>query len=353
MNYREPRLRKRGNRWQIDYVNPDGIRRQLSAGSTRQGAERFKAKVIGWLLEGKDPEREMGRAQRQASVTLDTFFDTFYRQHGVDKSAKTLESYNTSIKNIRRATELKNCPLSEIRYPIVQAYQEARKAEGASNRTINMETGLISLMLDHAVRCQEIEYNPLRNVKYRLKEPQKRDVDVSAIDPEKALALCTRQYQRDMLGILFDAGLRKRELLHLRVEEVHFPDVFDEIAVVFNVTVKGGKRRQVGGGVRAREILKRVIADREEGWVFPSPRTGRPFTCIHKGLDRVFRDAGLTAMDGTKFRIHDTRHWGVSSKLADGWSLEDTQAFYGHDSRLSTERYRTIDLNAVARRKEG
>ena len=64
MRYREPRIRKRGNRWQIDYINPEGKRRMLSAGHSRQGAEQIRIRFATWLLEGKNPERELERAKQ-------------------------------------------------------------------------------------------------------------------------------------------------------------------------------------------------------------------------------------------------------------------------------------------------
>jgi hypothetical protein len=58
MSHSEPQLRKRGNKYQIDYISPDGWRRRLSAGRDFRVAIHLRIKYDNWLLDGKDPERE-------------------------------------------------------------------------------------------------------------------------------------------------------------------------------------------------------------------------------------------------------------------------------------------------------
>ena len=54
-------------------------------------------------------------------------------------------------------------------------------------------------------------------------------------------------------------------------------------------------------------MLRHVIGDRTEGFVFINPQTQSRYVSIHKTFDRVVRRLGLT-VNGTKLRIHDLRH---------------------------------------------
>jgi hypothetical protein len=89
-------LRQRGKTYQIDYRNPNGRRRRLSVGTSHRHAQRIVVRITDWLLDGKDPEREMERATRaeQArAVTVRAFFPTFMDRHGSRQSLRTQCTY--------------------------------------------------------------------------------------------------------------------------------------------------------------------------------------------------------------------------------------------------------------------
>ncbi|MBW7996486.1 MAG: site-specific integrase [Candidatus Glassbacteria bacterium] len=71
---------------------------------------------------------------------------------------------------------------------------------------------------------------------------------------------------------------------------------------------------------------------------------------MHKVVDREIHRLGLKAEDGSKLRFHDFRHFRASQWINAGASLEDVQVALGHRSRITTEKYVTVDKQAVGAR---
>ena len=94
MKYREPRIRRRGKRWQIDFINPEGKRRQLTGGYTKESAERRRIKFASWLIDGKDPEMEVEKERvkhQLQTITIREMFPIFMDRHGRNRSLKMQE----------------------------------------------------------------------------------------------------------------------------------------------------------------------------------------------------------------------------------------------------------------------
>jgi hypothetical protein len=110
-------LRQRGKTYQIDYRNPNGRRRRLSVGSSHRHAQRIVVRITDWLLDGKDPEREMERAARteQArAVTVRAFFPTFMDRHGSRQSLRTQCTYRERFQQFCRYPGIVDTPIGNI-----------------------------------------------------------------------------------------------------------------------------------------------------------------------------------------------------------------------------------------------
>ena len=95
-------------------------------------------------------------------------------------------------------------------------------------------------------------------------------------------------------------------------------------------------------GSLAVEVLKRVIGNRNEGYVFICPSTGTHYFTTQKSFDRAVRKLGLT-VNGTKLRFHDLRHVFATWLHQQGISLDTIRPLLGHRNRSTTDRYTTID----------
>ena len=201
-------------------------------------------------------------------------------------------------------------------------------------------------MLSRAVEWENIDSNPLRAMK-RFDKGRKRNVSLSS-DQVSALISALDAPISDIVEFALFSGMRKGNILNLQIEQVEFHP--QHTMAMISTVLKGGRRETIPVGPEAVATLRRVIGKRTDGFIFPSPRTGKPFVSIHKVVDREIRKLGLTAEDGSKLRFHDFRHYRASQWINAGVSLEDVQVALGHRSRITTERYITADKQAVGAR---
>jgi integrase/recombinase XerD len=141
-----------------------------------------------------------------------------------------------------------------------------------------------------------------------------------------------------MLEVLYAAGLRVSELIHLKVQDVQLEAGF------VRVMGKGSKERIVPIGQYAREKVLfylehargRMVKERSSPYLFVA-RAGRPLTRqgFWKLLRRYARAAGLFK----KVTPHSLRHSFASHLLEGGADLRAVQVMLGHADISTTQIY--------------
>jgi integrase len=232
----------------------------------------------------------------------------------------------------------------------IRKYMTARKAEGASNRTVNMELGELSRAIGRTWR----ELWPKVN-----KMTERTDVGRAlSADEERRLldATSTAVYfgRSPLIGTLIRmalaTGMRAAELTSLQWGQV---DLFDGLMTVGKAKTEAGTGRVIPMNTDVRTLLaahrdwwvSRFGQPRPEHYVFPwgSPVPKdpmRPTVEIKSAWDTIRKAAGVDC------RWHDLRHT-VATKMAEAGVPESTMlAIMGHMSRKMLERYSHIRMAA-------
>ncbi len=349
MKYREPRIRKRGKSWQINYFNPEGRRRQLSAGHSREGAERLRIKFVSWLIDGKDPEIELEKERvkhRFQKITIRELFPIFMDRHGRNRSLKTQESYKNSYGNVCRCPQLADAPLGMINQAIVQDYMNARiRQDGIKPATVNREKAFLSVMLTKAVAWGYLKRNLIKGME-KFKEPKKRDVELTPDQAAQLIEGLPTGEMKNIVAFAIYSGLRLEAILDLKIEDVVFYDLGSISKVL--IRDKGGERVERVLSKHATDILRSSVGEREAGHVFINPRTGKRFKKRLSSFDKAVRILGLVAKDGSKLRFHDLRHVYGNWLHQAGVSLDELRVLYGHRDRATTDRYITPNLRVIS-----
>jgi integrase len=101
---------------------------------------------------------------------------------------------------------------------------------------------------------------------------------------------------------MFITGQRKIECLHLKHSEI---DNFGWWTIPKEIS-KNGKPHRVFLSPKANEVITQAKELRSESdWVFPSPRTGKPF--IGSSIDHALRDTKSQEIIKVDFTPHDLR----------------------------------------------
>jgi integrase len=347
--FKPPRLTKRGKGWQLCFYSPRGERRRLSAGTDPHLAQRMAVRFTDWLLEGKNPEREIEKSQqreRSRSVTLAEFFPVFLKRHGSLRSKKTQVNYRASFKNISRCPALANAEIGSISKDLVLDYMSARvENDGICPATVNLEATLVKCMLSRASDWGILEVNPLRGMTLFPASP-KRDVELTR-QQAQALINSLTEPMASMVEFAMYTGFRKENIQSLQVEAIRFHDLTSTGEA--ELIVKGGRREVFPLAPAAVALLRRVIGRRRDGYVFVNPKTGSRWCGVNGPFDKAVRELGLTACDGSKLRSHDLRHVFATWLHRDGVSLDVLRTLLGHRDRATTDRYTSVDRLEVGK----
>ena len=138
------------------------------------------------------------------------------------------------------------------------------------------------------------------------------------------------------IRLLILTGCRKREILHLRWDQVNA-----EAGELVLPETKTGPR-VVSLSPRAVQVLKSIERVPGSPWVIPGRVEGRPMRNIDEAWGVVCELSGLEDT-----RIHDCRHSFASRALALGENLPMIGRLLGHSELQATERYAHLDRGWV------
>ena len=221
-------------------------------------------------------------------------------------------------------------------------YQAARRAEGRSGRTINMEVALIRLILKQAGRWNRIG-DEIKNL------PESRDIVARVLTQEEKRRLFEiarsrpewyRAYYCAAIGV--NTSGRKIEILRARLRDVDF---FEKVwSIPKSKTASGVRRIDLNAeALHAFVELKRTVEELGGGepdhYFFPSCESGnfdfsRHQKTVRSAWRKLTKEAGLTGL-----RIHDMRHQCLTEMAEAGVAPDVMQSLAGHLSEKMRQHY--------------
>ena len=166
----------------------------------------------------------------------------------------------------------------------------------------------------------------------QLKTDNKIERFLSAEELQRLLAALEGKqnpHLPSIVSMLALTGARCSEVLHARWADI------DLLRGAWRIPQpKATERRYVPLSSAMIELLQSLESCQHSAYLFPNPRTGRPFNSIHNGWNRARHEAGLPEV-----RLHDLRHSFASFLVNSGHSLYEVQKLLGHTKIKTTERY--------------
>ena len=145
---------------------------------------------------------------------------------------------------------------------------------------------------------------------------------------------------RTMLMLIYSAGLRRSEMLGLRIGDVDF-----NRSVVFIRNAKGHKDRQSVLAQNMVPMLQQYLKEFAPGfWLFEG-RAGERYSA--SSLQQVFKQAAKKAGIKKIVRLHMLRHSFATHLLESGTSTRYIQVLLGHESPKTTEIYAHVSRFAL------
>jgi integrase len=222
---------------------------------------------------------------------------------------------------------------------VIHGMQLKKYAAGTCNRVLVLMRYAYAL----ALKWHEagITYNPAKDLP-NLNQDNKLERFLSTEEATQLMS-CVRLSDNSMLQsivpFLIYTGARKREVLDAKWVDIDWQEKSWRIPFT-----KSGKVRHVPLSKGALEILlilkdstKQIEVKRDAPtigeWIFPNPKTLKPYVSIFYSWDTARKLANMPEL-----RIHDLRHSFASFLVNAGRSLYEVQELLGHADIRTTSR---------------
>ena len=156
---------------------------------------------------------------------------------------------------------------------------------------------------------------------------------LSKSEVKAILASPTNLKHRAMLSLIYACGLRRGELLHLRLTDIH-----SDRHLLFIHQSKGKKDRMAPISQKVIDLLRDYYkAYKPRTWLFEGQSQGEPYS--ERSLQLVLKGAVKKAGNKKPISLHWLRHSYATHLLESGTDIRYIQELLGHSSSKTTEIY--------------
>jgi integrase len=332
-------------------LRPDGtpVRFRQSKIPTREMAMALEAKTRAEFFEGRyfDRRKEVRRTVEDVLVAWLPISKRDNRSWRMDESkAKHL----IRLIGKRNASSLTQRDIDE--YRAMRLAERGRRGEHPAPATLDREFALLKTALNYAVKCGDLDRNPVFGVEL-LNVPNIRRIVIDEATFAKLVEAADPEF-RPILLVAYDTGMRKDEIRLLRWEQV---DLVEGCIKLSHEDTKTATSRRVYLTSRVIEAIKAVPRHPSSPYVFTSSRTGTMWKELRRFFTRACERAGVS----TETWFHDLRRSFVTNARRRGVPESVVMRMSGHKTRAVFDRYNVVDDTDVklavaqieaARRKE-
>lgn len=335
--------KREGSPYYYADVRAGGKRTRFCTKLTNRRAAQAEAVKVEEDLTAKI--EQAGKLKLRAAV--DIFF-TLKLTKTKSLRPTTVAAYEIAYANVLQT--MGNFTLANLCPTDIDSYVKVRQAAGVSV-SIRRELAFLSSVYTTVMHEDPaIKVNvPKEYSKRGLADANVRTTWLEDSEIEHVLGFC--KSDRDQLFFLMavDTGMRKQEILKLRVAEFRPAERCLVVGNLDQTRTKTGRGRKIPLTNRVFEKLQKYLmdtkADTESGhrtdWVFENPKTNKPVTDMKKPWSNICKNSGLIDV-----RIHDLRHTFASRGLNAGNDPLTMMSITGHSAMSSYKRYTHVSDSA-------
>ena len=290
------------------------------------------------IAKGIDP-RHHNDDKRDGNI----LYPVFMREHVIPHAKSHIKSWKKTEERFNNYLAIEfNGPLVSISRHHIQEYQSKLLEKGLAPATCNRIIQVLRHSLFLAVDWGFLDKNPAERIKMF-----REDNEVERfLSDEQLLSLFSvlkndnnKPVSRIIMWLL-STGCRLNEALRARTENINRENRTWKIPVA---DAKSHKSRTVVLSEAAMSVLDEAY-DEDSVWLFPNPKTVKPYTTISRVWYRIRKEAGIEG-----FRLHDLRHSFASYLAQAGESTIAIAESLGHSDYRVSQRY--VHLNQDTMRK--
>ncbi len=281
-----------------------------------------------------------------AYTPLDARIDAYLTHLRVERSLadNTLEAYGRDLADFAGAMieqGLADAPAIQTEHVSdwVRGLAEAGLEPSTQARMLVAVRGLYK----HLLRERAVSEDPSRLVD--LPKPKRRLPETLSYEEVIRLLVAAAENHRDraIIALLYGAGLRVSEVIHLEMSQIHLE------AGLIRVRGKGDKERAVPIGTQVIDHVQRYLdlersarlRGRISELIFPG--RGRSGVYTRQAVFAMLRRLAERASIGREISPHRLRHAFATHLVQGGADLRAVQAMLGHADLRTTEVYTHVD----------
>lgn len=284
----------------------DGIRRSLQEGNLKNEERRRQMlKWIDWIRTVRLSESTIANY----SKALEVFFE-FFR----DKPIEDITNEDVILFNREYI----------LRKGLSASYQ---------SQFVNGLKQFYSIITDKKLVIDKL---------VRPKKPFQLPKVLSEEEVSSIIKACRNLKHRTMLSLIYSAGLRRGELLHLKLE-----DIDSKRMMILIREAKGVRDRMVPLSPKVLEMLREYFKKyRPEGFLFEGMYGG---IYSARALEMVLKKAVEAAGIRKNVTLHMLRHSYATHLLEAGTHLRYIQELLGHKSPKTTQVYTHVSRESLGK----
>jgi len=330
-----------GKTFYLRYQDARGRTRQLRlADATDVSLSQAKAladKARNRIAMGEDPKHEKSVAK---SVPK---FGEFIEERYLPYIKGYKRSWETDVSYLRNhiLPAFGKKYMDEITAPEIIAFHHNIRTKGYAEGTANRLLILLRFAFNLAVKWElaGVKLNPTKGVTLFEDLAGKKERYLSKEEAQRifeAVRNSDNPRLQHIVPMLILTGARKREVLNASWED------FDLERRQWRIpTTKTGRPRHVPLSDGVLQLLASMPHDSNK-WIFPNPKTGKPYVSIFYSWNTARKQAGLAGV-----RMHDLRHSFASFLVNAGRSLYEVQKILGHTQVKTTQRYAHLSQDTL------
>jgi integrase len=287
--------------------------------------------ITGPAIQGvAGPASPLG-SDKSPDLTVESFSKDYLVYVQTNFANKTYENAERVL--LKFDEMFGNRSVTSLTLEDLEKYKSARKAEGVSATTINIDTKTMKAAFAVAADWGRTKSNPFAKVK-PIKTNKYQAAYLTAEDFVKLIQSINRPWLLDVIRVGVLTGMRLGEIMNLKWSD--YDAAKKEITIVSSDSyrVKGGKMRTIPLVTDASAILD--AKKRSSEWIFVNEK-GRKCTddYVSKLLKAYVRKSGLS----DEIHFHSLRHTYCTWAAEANMPIHVLKALAGHSTVRVTEQY--------------
>lgn len=307
--------------WWVD-IRINKVRYRQKAGATEREARIFRDKLLGWKRDTRSGVPAM--KPETESISFAAHAEDFLNDY-CKPEKRSWKRDEQSLTHLKRF--FKDYTLSDIDPRAVDKYRASRS--GISTRTVNLELACLRTALKKAVEWGRLPSYPLKDMKLMRKEKEFKPRILEPWESRALVAAADPKYARQAFTIYLSTGLRHRELLKLKREDVNFKGYY---LTVVAENAKSGKTRIVPLNPEAEEAL---LSCTGKEYFFENAETKTHMKTLRGAFKAALETAGIKG----RVRIHDLRDTFATWMLRGGIDIRTVADLIGDTPEVCLKRY--------------